>query len=110
MAFSKHHLYPKEDQATSYFAKAFSHPARITILRQLLDNGPLTVQVIAEKHPITLETISNHLLILRQAHLVECEEVYPYTFYWIHERNLQVAIDFLEMFFVPFKRQVSVLR
>ena len=101
MAFSKNHLYNPNDQITANYFHAFSHGARILIMKQLLTLGPSCVQTIAQDHPIHKESLSDHLKILRNNHLVEWQEKYPYTFYAAHEENLKIAekhlTDFLEI-------------
>ena len=86
------------DQITGGYAHAFSHAARILIIKQLLTNGPSPVQVIAEDHPIHKESLSDHLKILRHFNLVEWEEKYPYTFYAAHYKNLEAASKYLTAF------------
>src|SRR5687768_11155419 len=98
MAFSKHHLYNPVDQITGGYAHAFSHAARILIIKQLLTQGRCAVQVIARDHPIHKESISDHLKILRHFGLVHGEESYPYTFYSVREENLQQAYNYLSDF------------
>jgi len=104
MAQSKQHLYPTEDQITSSFAKALSHPARIQILKQLQIAGAICVQVIAQTHPISIEALSGHLKALREAHLVNWVERFPFTFYSVNEINVKKAFDYLESFFTMFKK------
>jgi DNA-binding transcriptional ArsR family regulator len=107
MAFSKFTLYSKEWQLISGFAKALCFPGRLEILYQLQKEGPITVQQLAKGHPICMETISGHLKILREAHLVIAEERYPYTFYRIHEKNMKKAKEALAGFFNYFLEDVT---
>jgi DNA-binding transcriptional ArsR family regulator len=102
MAFPKRSLYSQESQLLSGFAKALSFPGRPEILLKLHTEGPLTVQQLAKGHPICMETISGHLKILREAHLVIAEERYPYTFYRVHEKNMKKAQEVLAKFFSHF--------
>jgi len=99
MAFSKHFLYSQEFQLISGFARALAFPGRLEILLKLQAEGPLCVQVLAKGHPISMESLSGHLKILRQAQLIIAEERFPYTFYRIHEKNLKKAIEVLNNFF-----------
>lgn len=80
MAFSRNYLYDPYDQVTSGFARALSHSARLLILRQLYNHGPLCVQELAESHPISDEAISQHLKILRTDQLVDWYERCPLLF------------------------------
>jgi len=103
MALSKQNLYSPDDQYTSNICRAFSHSARIQILKQLKTQGSLCVQVIAKDHPISHEALSNHLKILREAHLVVWEERFPFTFYAIHKTNMQRAIRHFKAFLLLFE-------
>ena len=105
MAQSKQNLYSTDDQFTSNICRAFSHSARIKILKQLQTLGSLCVHVIAKDHPISNEALSNHLKILREAHLVEWEERFPYTFYCIHEKNMRQAVQHFQSFLALFVNQ-----
>ena len=100
---SKQNLYSPDDQYTSNICRAFSHSARIQILKQLQTHGSLCVQVIAKDHPISHEALSNHLKILREAHLVVWEERFPFTFYAIHKSNMRKAIRHLKTFLQIFE-------
>ncbi len=99
MAFSKQSLYSQEFQLISSFSRALAFPGRLEILLKLQTEGPLCVQVLAKGHPISKESLSGHLKILRQAQLIIAEERFPYTFYRIHDKNLEKAIEVLNNFF-----------
>jgi DNA-binding transcriptional ArsR family regulator len=103
MAFSKHFLYNQEFQLLSSYARSLGFPGRPEILLKLHLEGPLCVQALAEGHPISRESLSGHLKILREAHLVVAEERFPFTFYHLHEQNMEKAEDVLNSFFKKFK-------
>ncbi len=102
MAFSKYFLYNQEVQLISGFARALGFPGRLEILLKLQSEGPLCVQEIAKGHPISMESLSNHLKILREAQLVIAVERFPYTFYSVHEENMKKAKEALAGFFSHF--------
>jgi ArsR family transcriptional regulator, arsenate/arsenite/antimonite-responsive transcriptional repressor len=99
MAFSKSHLYPKDDQIVSAFAKAFSHAARLAIIRKLVQDGPCSVAELLKNHPISKPTLSKHLKCLREVHLVTCREKYPHTLYRIDLTTLKLAKNSLRKYF-----------
>ncbi|HZV67978.1 MAG TPA: helix-turn-helix transcriptional regulator [Saprospiraceae bacterium] len=99
MAFSKSHLYPKDDQITSAFAKALSHSARLVIIRKLVKDGPCRVGKLLLNHPISKATLSKHLKILRDAKLVKWRERFPFTIYKVDRKNLALAEGYLKSFF-----------
>ena len=86
----------------SGFFKALGFPGRIEIVIKLQIEGPLTVRQLAKGHPICMETISQHLKILRKAQLVIADERYPYTIYRVHKANMKKAKKALDRFFSHF--------
>jgi DNA-binding transcriptional ArsR family regulator len=103
MAFSKSHRFTKEDQALCAFAKAISHPARVMILRQLAKRGPCKVMSILKNHPISQPAMSQHLRILRKAHLVKYQEQFPHTFYSLDVETSRIAAGLLKSFLKELK-------
>ncbi|MDQ3018018.1 MAG: helix-turn-helix domain-containing protein [Bacteroidota bacterium] len=91
MAFSKSGLYEKDYQLLSGIGRAFSHSARLQIMDHLGVEGICSVEELHRNHHISQGSFSDHLKILREAHLVEWEERYPYTYYWLHEENFLFA-------------------
>ncbi len=86
MAYSKA---PKFDALTygqSFWSKALSHPARIIILKHLLENGTTPYHVLAKKVPLAPSTVSQHLRNLRQAGLIDTSEIYPHTYYFLNQK------------------------
>lgn len=104
MAFSKSGLYEKEFQIQSEFHKAFGHSARIKIIEQLCLKGPLTVEELMREHHVSYATMSDHLRILRVAHLVHCKEKCPYTYYRVNWITLMKVENY---FMEYFKKVVS---
>lgn len=102
MAFSKAQSYREHYREISFYARALSYPGRAEILETLQFKGPSTVEDVARFHPISLPAISQHLKILRDAGLLEWEEKYPYTYYWIHKKNMRRAKKCLIMFLRKF--------
>jgi len=98
MAFSRSHLYQLQDQKISFFFRTLSHPARLKIIRKLSADGPCTVGSIHEFHPISLSSLSDHLEILRDAHIVDFKEKYPFTYYSLNQKNYKKLKYFLKLF------------
>jgi DNA-binding transcriptional ArsR family regulator len=105
MAISKSPLYPTNEQLIAGFAKSLGHPARLTILTRLYLEGPLCVQILAQGHPISLETLSEHLKILREDQLVTWEERFPYTFYDLDRANMKKVKQYLTEFLNGFQEE-----
>ncbi len=53
---------------------ALAEPTRRTIIEMLAMNGPLSATKIYEHFPVSPQAISQHLKVLREAHLVEMEK------------------------------------
>jgi DNA-binding transcriptional ArsR family regulator len=98
MAFSKAKLYEEDDQITALYFKAFSHPARIKILKQLRTQGPCAVEDLARDHPINDTTFSEHLQKLRVAGLITYKEQFPYVIYEIVLENVIKAECYINEF------------
>lgn len=81
MAFSKASRFDRLSFEQSVWSKALSHPARITILKELLYHGTTPFYTFAKMIPLARTTISQHLRYLRRFGLIEVEEKYPHTFY-----------------------------
>lgn len=52
-------------------AKALGHPARVTIMKVLIEKGACLTGSLAEELPLAPSTVSEHLRILREAGLVQ---------------------------------------
>ena len=98
MAFTRSHLYNDRDQETSFFFKALGHPARLMIIRKLNKDGSCTVGDLHKWHPISLPALSQHIGILRRAHILDFREKYPYTYYSLNPKNYKKVKRVLKSF------------
>lgn len=62
--------YSDKDSKIARYAKAMSHPARITILRNLASSGTLTFSEISDFLPLARSTVSQHLTELKKSELI----------------------------------------
>ena len=102
MAFSRAVLYEQQLQQCALYAKAISHPEGIAIIKLLKKNGTSSVNRIAMNSPLHLNTVSQHLSILRKTGLVTYEEKFPHIYYSINEEVFNVASVTLLDFFSQF--------
>jgi DNA-binding transcriptional ArsR family regulator len=65
------------DDTLAAIAKALAHPARIHILRQLLEQEQCIAGDLALSLPLAQSTVSEHLRVLREAGLVSGEVAGP---------------------------------
>jgi len=61
---------PAAERELAELAKAIGHPARIRILRLLLEHQACVAGAIVERLPLAQSTVSQHLKVLRDAGLV----------------------------------------
>lgn len=61
------------DEEVAHLAKALGHPARVKILRFLLDRDECIVGEIVGELPLAQSTVSQHLKVLREAGLIRGE-------------------------------------
>jgi ArsR family transcriptional regulator, arsenate/arsenite/antimonite-responsive transcriptional repressor len=61
------------DEELARLAKALGHPARVKILRFLLDQEECMAGAIADVLPLAQSTVSQHLKVLREAGLINGE-------------------------------------
>ena len=84
------------DVLVAGWAKALSHPARISILRTLSQRRTCLCGEIVEELPLAQSTVSQHLRALREAGLISCESDGPRSCYCVDTdclRRLRAGID-----------------
>jgi len=85
----KSNQFSKEWIELAESAKALSHPARIAIIRYLLDHGPSNCNPIIEALPLSQPAVSRHLKELRESGLVESYSCGNTVCYRVHPIRLQ---------------------
>ena len=71
MAKDKKGEFGKRKQLLANYAKAISHPARISILRILAREDTCSCQQIVDELPLSQSTVSQHLKELKLSGLIE---------------------------------------
>jgi ArsR family transcriptional regulator, arsenate/arsenite/antimonite-responsive transcriptional repressor len=71
MAVHKKEAFTQKEQDLAEFAKALTHPARITILKILAQHNACICGEIAEVLPLAQSTVSQHLKELKNAGLID---------------------------------------
>jgi ArsR family transcriptional regulator, arsenate/arsenite/antimonite-responsive transcriptional repressor len=61
------------DEEIARLAKAVAHPARVKILRFLMEREECMAGAIADELPLAQSTVSQHLKVLREAGLIHGE-------------------------------------
>jgi ArsR family transcriptional regulator len=69
--------------------KALAHPARLQLLRHLIDYGECYFGSLADVLPLAPSTISQHVTILKEAGLIEGSSDVQRVCYCINQARLQ---------------------
>ena len=77
------------DEEIARLAKALGHPARVKILRVLLEREECMVGTIVEELPLAQSTVSQHLKVLREAELIHGEVDGPRICYCANESRIE---------------------
>lgn len=78
--------------------KALSHPSRIKIL-QVLEKGEMCVGELEGLIKIKQSNLSQHLRILKDRRILECERRGMEVCYWIRDRKVLDVIKCAKNFF-----------
>ncbi len=77
-------------------AKALAHPARVEILRMLIQKGDCQCSVIVDRLPLAQATVSQHLKVLKDAGLIRGEIDLPRVCYCVNAeavRRLRTLVE-----------------
>lgn len=77
------------DEELARYAKALGHPARVKILRFLLEREECMAGEIAGELPLAQSTVSQHLKVLREAGLIHGEVDGPRICYCADETRIE---------------------
>ena len=71
------------------FARALAHPARVAILRLLIQRGECICGTIVELLPLAQATVSQHLKVLKEAGLIQGEIDGPRVCYCVNPAGVR---------------------
>jgi ArsR family transcriptional regulator, arsenate/arsenite/antimonite-responsive transcriptional repressor len=72
-----------EEREFARFARALAHPARVAILRMLIERGECVCGGIVDRLPLAQATVSQHLKVLKESGLVQGEVEGPRVCYCV---------------------------
>ncbi len=78
-----------DDQSLAELAKAVGHPARVRILRLLIERNACVCGDIVDELPLAQSTVSQHLKQLQEAGLIQGEIDGPRVCYCVNQRALK---------------------
>lgn len=92
-----------KDVTLAKYAKALSHPARISILNLLIQKQTCICGDIVEELPLAQSTVSQHLKVLKEAGLIKGEIEGATVCYCIDEKEWTIARSLLDDFFLSYQ-------
>lgn len=99
MGITRSDIFSDDINKTAQLAKAFAHPARLTILRHLIGSKTCIVNDLVDLVGLSQPTISQHLKELKNIGLIKGEIEGPRVCYCINETVWnEVKKNFSELF------------
>jgi ArsR family transcriptional regulator len=75
---------PRAETELARLCRALGHPARVEILKLLMERGECQCSLIVEQLPLAQATVSQHLKVLKMAGLIRGEIDPPRVCYCVH--------------------------
>jgi DNA-binding transcriptional ArsR family regulator len=105
MGAKKSEEFTLKDNRIANYAKALSHPARIAILRLLIQKQSCICGDIVDELPLSQSTVSQHLKELKQAGLIKGDIDGAKVCYCIDEKEWESAKTYLATFFETYSNK-----
>jgi DNA-binding transcriptional ArsR family regulator len=99
MGATKSEEFTLKDNRIANYAKALAHPARIAILKLLIQKQACICGDIVEELPLSQSTVSQHLKELKQAGLIKGDIEGAKVCYCIDEKEWKVAKERINQLF-----------
>lgn len=93
MAFAKTDEFNEENVKMAKFASALSHPARIALLKYMLDHPGCRCSDMVDAMPLSQPSCSRHLAELRKANLVAATQHGNEVHYKLNKNRIQRFCD-----------------
>ena|SRR5690606_35785903 len=103
MGITKSEEFTLKDNRIAGYAKALGHPARIAILRLLIQKQECICGDIVDELPLSQSTVSQHLKELKAAGLIQGNISGAKVCYCIDEKEWKLAKERLDQLFDSFK-------
>lgn len=95
MGLSKLEEFSVKDNKIANYAKALSHPARVAILRLLINKNSCVCGDIVDELPLSQSTVSQHLKELKSVGLIKGEIEGAKVCYCIDEVEWKLASEYI---------------
>ena len=102
MGTAKSDEFSVKDNRVAKYAKALSHPARVAILKLLIQKQSCICGDIVEELPLSQSTVSQHLKELKEAGLIKGDIDGAKICYCIDEKEWEIAKEYLNSLFVSY--------
>lgn len=99
MGLSKSEEFTVRDNKLAKYAKALSHPARVAILRLLIEKQACMCGDIVDELPLSQSTVSQHLKELKEAGLIKGDIEGARVCYCIDAREWELAQSYIAALF-----------
>lgn len=103
MGATKSEEFSVKDNRIAKYAKALSHPARVAILKLLIQKQACVCGDIVDELPLSQSTVSQHLKELKEAGLIKGDIEGAKVCYCIDEKEWNTAKNLLNEIFVSHK-------
>ncbi|NJL75516.1 MAG: winged helix-turn-helix transcriptional regulator [Saprospiraceae bacterium] len=103
MGLTKSEAFSGLDNRVAKYAKALSHPARIAILKLLIQKQSCICGDIVEELPLSQSTVSQHLKELKEAGLIKGDIDGAKVCYCIDKQEWNIAATLLNELFVSYQ-------
>ena len=103
MGATKSDEFSVKDNRLAKYAKALAHPARVAILKLLIQKQACICGDIVEELPLSQSTISQHLKELKESGLIKGDIEGVKVCYCIDEKEWDIAKNLLNNLFVSFE-------
>ena len=103
MGSNKAEEFSVKDNKVARYAKALSHPARVAILKLLIQKQTCICGDIVEELPLSQSTVSQHLKELKEAGLIQGDIDGAKVCYCIDANEWKLAQQCLQELFVSFQ-------
>ena len=103
MGTSRTEEFTLRDNRIAGYAKALAHPARVAILRILIQRDTCVCGDLVERLPLSQSTVSQHLKELKEAGLIKGEISGPRVCYCIDAEEWEKAGKALSALFGSFE-------
>jgi len=105
MVLAKTKLFDTELQTNAELFKALAHPARLAILKYLVETKTCITGDFADELPLSRTTVNQHLTELKDAGLIICHTEGVKTFYCLNVERIRelkkMSEEFLNEIYIP---------